>query len=133
MRTAVLLVGILGSLAAGTLGVLWFLQKNSPEGQLLEALRRELSGKLDADALSKLKEWDRHVWAIWFLFAAVPVGLAGAILGFNGRGFSGAVLLFLAVLGPAVLAWRSLVFTCILLVAGLLCLFVKRRRPALAS
>jgi hypothetical protein len=133
MRTAVLIVGILGCMAAGTLGVLWFLQKNSPEGQLLEALRQDLRGRLDADALSKLKDWDRHVWAIWFLFAAVPLGLGGAILGFNGRGFSGAVLLFLAVLGPAVLASRSLVFTGVLLIAGLLCLFVKRRRPALAS
>jgi len=132
MRTAVLIVGILGSLAAGTLGVLWFLDKNSPAALLLEAMRNDLA-LLGPEALAELQRWDRHVLAIWFLFAAVPLGFAGAILGFNGRGFCGAVLMILAVLGPAVLAPRSLVFTSILCIAGFLCLFVRRSRPALAS
>jgi len=132
MRTAVLIVGILGSIAAGTLGVLWYLDKNSPAGVLLEAMRNDLL-RLGPDALSELQRWDRHVMAIWFLFGAVPLGFGGAILGFNGRGFCGAVLFFLAVLGPAVLDWRSLVFTSVLCIAGLVCLFVKRSRPALAN
>jgi hypothetical protein len=63
----------------------------------------------------------------------VPLGMAGALLGFTGRRLCGAALLFLAALGPAVLASKSLVFTSILCIAGLLCLLVKRPRPALAS
>jgi membrane-bound ClpP family serine protease len=130
MRTAVLIVGILGTFAAGALGVLWFLDKNSPEGLLLEAMRNDLL-RLGPNAVSELQRWDRHVMAIWFLFGAVPLGLGGAILGMNGRGICGAVLMFLAVLGPAILDWRSLVFTFVLIIAGILCLFVKRPRPIL--
>jgi len=133
MRTAVLIVGILGSLAAGTLGALWYLDKNSPAGLLLEAMRDDLLALQDPRALSELQRWDRHVMAIWFLFGAIPLGLGGAILGFNGRGFCGAVLMILAVLGPALLDWRSLVFTSILCIAGFLCLLVKRSRPTLAA
>src|SRR5262245_52077809 len=124
MRLAVLLLGLIGSVAAGTLAVWWYVDMNTPEGHLLEALRQR-AHLLDARAVQELHAWDRHVIAIWFLFAGIPLGVAGAILGYKGRGFLAAALMFLAVLGPAILDVRSLIFTFILIVSGILCLFVK--------
>jgi len=147
MRIAVLIVGIVGSLAAGTLGALWLLDRYSPAGLMMDAMRQELRSmgpngleeamrnnliSLDSASLD-FKRWDRHVLAIWFLLGAVPLGIGGALLGLGGRGFCGAILMFLAVLGPAVLDWHSLAFTFLLIIAEILCLFVKRPRPILEN
>jgi hypothetical protein len=129
MRAAVLIVGILGALAAGTLGFLWYQQKNSPEAQLVELLRTKVD-KIDEKGKAALAEYDRLVMAIWFLFAAVPLGIAGAILGFTGRGLAGAALMLLAVIGPTVLVPKSLLFTSVLIIAALLSFFVKRPQAA---
>lgn len=136
MRIAVLIVGILGSLAALGLGVLLFAFQDTPERRFEQLIAEELRRNrehLNAEDSAILRAYDRGQMAVWFLFTALPLGIAGAFMAKEGRGFSGAALLFLAVLGPTVLAWKSLLFTFPLAVAVCLCLIDQRPRPARAG
>jgi hypothetical protein len=144
MRIAVLVLGILGGLAAGTLGMLWLTncQKDRP---IIEVLRNtqkdheearkkrvvppnepELDFLIDPDAM--VREYDRRVRAYPFLLAGLLFGVMGGVLAMLRRGKSAAVLLALAALGPAVLNPLTLIFTFLLPIAAVLSLFVRPRR-----
>ena len=124
MRVAVFVLGILGSLAAVTLGGIWLKDKLGPPGQIMDMVRQV--GPVNEAGLDKLKEWDRFGHTIWFLLAAFPLGIFGSILAFRGNGMLGALLMIPAALGPVILIPDTLFFTCILLIAGVLSLLVRR-------
>jgi hypothetical protein len=131
MRIAVFVLGILGSLAAGTLGGIWLKDTLGPAGQMVEILRQV--GPTDEAGLEKLREWDRLGHTIWFLLAALPLGIFGSILALRGNGVLGALLMVLAALGPVILFPKTLLFTSILLLAGVLSLLVRRPRAPESS
>jgi hypothetical protein len=125
MRIAVLIVGILGSLGAGTLGVLWMLacQKDKQDLQMLRLAGMRIPAEVE-------DEYVRRSRAYPFLLAGVVLGGTGAALAMAGRGKSAGALLLTAGAGPAVLNPASLIFTFLLPVAGVLAFFVRPREPA---
>jgi hypothetical protein len=136
MRVAVLVLGILGGLGAGALGVLWLMNCNK-DRDIIELLRsdpnlRDANLGIPGQAFIQtprdaIREYDRRVRAYPFLLAGLLLGVVGGVLALLGRGKSGAVLLALACLGPAVLNPWSLIFTFLLPVAAGLSLFVRPR------
>ncbi|MCI0459200.1 MAG: hypothetical protein L0Z62_19765 [Gemmataceae bacterium] len=125
MRIAVLVVGILGSLGAGALGVLWLLacQKDEQDLRLLRLAGVPVSAQVE-------REFEQRTRAYPFLLAGLVLGGAGAALGMAGRGLSAAALLLAAAIGPAILNPQSLIFTSLLVVAGGLAFFIRPRTPA---
>jgi hypothetical protein len=104
--------------------------KESPE---MEPIRNNPTFRalieLDSEAAWKLSQYEKRGRAIPFLFGAVVLGGAGAVLAFLGKGMSAAALLLAAALGPAIINPLGLIFTCPLVVAGVLALFVRPRAP----
>jgi hypothetical protein len=134
MRGIVLLLGLLGAVGSGFLGYKWYSDANDPEYKAKIELARSLAEAMDKENVpgneegkASIAEYERSVKAAYFLLAGLPLGIAGAVLAFLGRPKSGAALLLVAVIGPAVLNWRSLVFTFPLLIAGILCFLVKEK------
>jgi hypothetical protein len=129
MRYVVLIVGILGAIAAGGLGVKWL--NDYRQLKDLVEMTRALSGQ-DPETQAKLAELDRMVWTAYLLLAGGLVGAAGCILAFLGKGLIGGPLMLVSALAPVILFPKVLLFTSILLLGGSLALFV-RRAPAVPA
>jgi hypothetical protein len=139
MRFVVLILALAGGAATGFLGYKW---RSDYEGQaaILDAARQKAQGNPAAEA--EFAKVDRLSKAAYFLLAGAPLGLIGGILAMLGRGKLAAVVLLLALVGPAVLAGPVvmedntllggfILFLSPLLLAGLLALTI-RARPATA-
>ncbi|HEV3258624.1 MAG TPA: hypothetical protein VG013_17240 [Gemmataceae bacterium] len=148
MRIAVLILAILGAAGSGFLGVRWMTDSLTNKDQIeadraqAEKLRPllNLMGEADPKMKAQLADYDakyhnaiQAMKAYPFLLAGVGLGVWGGLLGLARRGKSGAALLLVAALGPAVLLPKTLIFTFCLILAGLLCLLVRPRRRARAG
>jgi hypothetical protein len=128
MRFIVFLLGILGSLLCGFFGWYWIDQANHGAIQ-----------KMATDAgLSFIapnytgEDFDLTMRAGVFLLAGTAIGLLGSLFTVLRYGRQGAVLMLLAVIGPAIFNLGTLVFTAVLALAGLLSLLVRPCPPSAA-
>ena len=145
MRYVVLIFGLLGVVGSGFLGYKWRTDLNDGRDKVelnRKLLESELAGSKDnrgaADPLlkSRLADFNEKYAKYYSLGRAVPFLLASAVLGlfgtfvsFSRHGLSGAVLLIVTGAGPGAFAPPALVFTGSLILAGILSLFVRPRRP----
>ena len=107
MRWAAFVMGILGMLAAGGAGGLLLMGQNTPENKLMFKLTAELirdPSIPQAQRDNVRAGLGRFLALPYFLLAAVPLGLIGAILARGRRGGAAAILLLLAISGPIALA-----------------------------
>jgi hypothetical protein len=79
---------------------------------------REAAGKLEG-----------AIRAAYFLLLALPLGLAGGTLGFFRKKYAAAGMLIGAVVLPTIFMPLSLVFSCPLLIAGILAFLVGPEMP----
>jgi hypothetical protein len=117
MRFAAFIFAIVGGLAAAALGMTWLADAAILDGQheLAEAAGVSLDGIITAGYL---------------LIAALALGIGGGILALMRKGKIAAAVLIGAAVAPAIFEPKSLVFSFLLIVAGLLAVAVKPK-PAL--
>ncbi len=120
MRITGLILGILGGLLAGCLGWKWLDDAHHMQASI-NALRG-LGGNM--------AELDKMITAAYMLIGAMGAGIIGGILAMMGKGKIAALLMLAAVILPAIWAPKSLVFTCILLIAGIVSFFAKPKQGA---
>jgi hypothetical protein len=126
LRIAALVLGLLGAAASGLLGAAWLKDYNDNQAamQLVVGLRdfaAKMGGdtkKLDAE-IAKLEDMRT---AAFFLVGALPLGIGGGVLAWKRRTKIGGAVLIAAAVAPAVLAPKSLGFTWLLVVGGILAL-----------
>ena len=119
MRIAALILGILGGIIAAALGIVWLSDYYELEKTV------GMARALGADTA----ELDRLVYAAYLLLASFALGIAGGILALKHKGRVAAALMMLGPIAAGVLAPKSLVFSFLLLIGGLLAFFVKGRQP----
>ena len=115
MRKAGLILGILGAIAAGFLGMKWLSDANS---------MKELIG-FARNVGVDTSELDRLVMAAYMLLGSAVLGIIGGVMAYQGKGKIAGILMLIGAIAPAILAPRALVFTCILLVGGLVSFMAK--------
>ena len=120
MRMAGLILGILGGLAAGFLGMKWLSDANQMK-ELTDLIR---TAGIDTSEL------DKTITAAYLLIGSLVLGIVGGVLAFKGKGVIAAVLMLIGAILPAVFAPKALVFTCILLIGGLVSFFAKPQQTA---
>jgi hypothetical protein len=125
MKIAVIILGILGSLALGGLGGKWVSDYEDNKAQIrsLGKLAASLGSK-SSDVEAAIKGVERLKTAGYIMMVMALVGLAASVLVGRFGKLSGAALLVGAGI-PAVLAPLSLVAGFLLVIAGILALFVK--------
>lgn len=111
MRIVVFILAILGGLAAAALGAVWL-----ADAAVVEELQL---GEEAGVALGSI------VTAGWLLLLALALGIAGGVLALLRKGKIAAGVLLTAAVAPAIFEPKSLVFSCLLVVAGLLAFAVK--------
>ena len=122
MRIAGLILGILGGLIAGFLGMKWMGDADSLKASI------EAARKLGAN----MAELDKMIMASYMLIGAMVAGIVGGILAMMGKGKIAALLMLAGAILPAIWAPKSLVFTCILLLGGIVSFFAKPRQTAVS-
>jgi hypothetical protein len=106
-----------------------------PEKTLQAQVERATPDDLETRNL-QMEEYYRSTRGIWFLYAAAGLGLLGTFLILFEQGLSAAILLLVAILGPALVLPQGLIlyllmYTGALPLAGLLAFFV-RPKPRLS-
>jgi VIT1/CCC1 family predicted Fe2+/Mn2+ transporter len=129
MRFIVFLLGFVASLIAGFFGWFW----------LDYVSNREIFAMVDKDypdcklyvatIMPNYTDFDATTGAAAFLLIGAALGILGSILTLMRRGRHGAVLMILAVIGPALFDPLTLAFTGLLGFAGILSVFIRRRPP----
>lgn len=122
MRILGLILGILGGLIAGFLGMKWMGDADSLQASI------EAARKLGAN----MSDLDKMVTASYMLISAMVAGIVGGILAMMGKGKIAALLMLAGAILPAIWAPKSLVFTCILLLGGIVSFFAKPRQAAVS-
>jgi hypothetical protein len=117
MRIAAFILAILGGLAAAALGMTWLSDAAELEGQIELAQAAGVS-------------LDGIVTAGYLLILALALGIGGGVLALMRKGKVAAGLLIGAAVAPAIFEPKSLVFSFLLIVAGLLAVAVKPRPVA---
>ncbi|HKS42514.1 MAG TPA: hypothetical protein VJX74_18015 [Blastocatellia bacterium] len=123
MRIAGLVLGILGGLAAGFLGMKWLSDANSMK-ELVGAARN-----LGVD----MTELDKTITAAYILLGSAVLGIVGGVMAFKGKGKIAGLLMLIGAIAPAIFAPKALVFTCILLIGGIVSFFAKPAADARAT
>lgn len=123
MRIAGLILGILGGLAAGFLGMKWLSDANATR-ELITAARN-----LGVD----MSELDSTVNAAYILLGSAVLGIVGGVMAFKGKGKIAGALMLVGAIAPAIFAPKALVFTCILLIGGIVSFFAKPDAQVRAS
>ena len=123
MRIAGLILGILGGLAAGFLGMKWLSDANDMK-EMVGAARN-----LGID----MSELDKTVTAAYILLGSAVLGIVGGVMAFKGKGKIAAILMLIGALAPVILAPKALVFTCILLIGGIVSFLAKPAADARVS
>jgi hypothetical protein len=118
MRILGLILGILGGLAAGFLGMKWMGDANHLKASI------DFARKMGVN----MAELDKMATASYMLIGAMVAGIVGGILAFMGRGKIAAVLMLAGAILPAIWAPKSLIFTCLLLLGGIVSFFIKPRQ-----
>ncbi|MBL4686650.1 MAG: hypothetical protein JKY37_18785 [Nannocystaceae bacterium] len=112
MRIAAFILAILGGLAAAALGMTWLSDLAEYEGQAELIEQAGIS-------VSSLRT------AAYLLLAGLVFGTAGGVLALQRKGKIAAAVLVATAVAPAVFEPKALVFTFLLLIAGLLALGAK--------
>lgn len=120
MRILGLILGILGGLAAGYLGMKWMGDANSLKASIDAARKMGVN----------MAELDKMATASYMLIGAMVAGIVGGILAMMGRGKIAALLMFAGAILPAIWVPKSLIFTCLLLLGGIVSFFAKPRQSA---
>jgi hypothetical protein len=143
MRYAAFIVGILALLATSFLAYRWttdvLQNKDAMEKQkaTIDLMRPIVEKSADLKGTMELATFDlayaeftarSKAWP--FLVGSVVLGLLGCILVLTGRGMIAALLMFLAVILPAIFHVATLIFTGLFVIAAILSLFVRRKSPA---
>ena len=139
MRILVFVLGLLGVLGCAVLGgALYYALFVDPRSTLdsrMTVIRQaaklglpNLRAGIEADHEAVLREWRTFL----MLWPAAGLALVGSILAFRRRGFSAAALLLAAVVGPTFFFPKTIIFTGILILAGVLALLIRPARPKLA-
>jgi len=129
MKIAVLILGILGSLASVALGGKWVSDANKYEKSIvaLEQMATRMAPQARPPQLDELK---RLVKAGWLMVGLGLVAFIASILVFKTPKIS-AILLLIAGIAPGLLAPKAFVGTLFLILAGILAFFAKpKRAPA---
>ena len=123
MRIAGLVLGILGGLAAAFLGMKWLSDANDMKA-MIGAARN-----LGVD----MTELDKTVTAAYILIGSAVLGIVGGVMAFKGKGKIAGLLMLIGAIAPAIFAPKALVFTCILLIGGIVSFFAKPAADARAT
>ncbi len=125
MKIAVLIIGILGSLTSLGLGGKWVSDASKYEKSI--AQMEEMAGKMGPAARPpQLDELKRLVKSGWLMIGLGIVALIASILVFKIPKVS-AILLLVAGIVPGILAPKAFVGTFLLIIAGMLAFFAKRK------
>ncbi len=119
MRIAAFILAILGGLAAAALGMTWL----SDAAELKEQIAVAEAAGVSVGSI---------VTAGWLLVLALGLGIAGGVLSLMRKGRIAAPVLIVAAVAPAVFEPKSLVFSFLLIIAGLLALGATPK-PAMAG
>lgn len=124
MRFLVFLLGFVASLIVGAAGWFWI------DYQSNRLIRNTLydDHKIDIGIIMPdYTDFETTSWAAVFLVVGGALGLLGSLFTLFRRGRHGAVLMILAVVGPAVLNPLTLMFTGLLGFTGILSVFIGPR------
>ncbi|HZY83414.1 MAG TPA: hypothetical protein VFE78_01175 [Gemmataceae bacterium] len=120
----VLLLGLLGAVAAVALGALWLAGLHSQAEKLKEAEAMTQLAKALGEDVSTIEQARAQLGrlrvASYLLFGSALLGCGAALLAAFGRGLVAALCLLAAAAAPAVIEPKSLVFTAPLVLAGAL-------------
>src|SRR5262245_10954423 len=132
MKIAVLILGILGSFAVLALGGIW-LSDYQQHRQAIADLQQTAASWGGAQVISEqMNELERTVRAAYAMLILGALSLAASFLVFKFSKVS-AVVLLMAVIVPAILVPKTLIFSFLLLIAAMLSFFVKNRPRLLES
>jgi hypothetical protein len=120
MRILGLILGILGGLLAGCLGWKWLDDANHVKA-MMDVAR---------SAGANMAELDKTVMAGRMLIGSMAAGIVGGILAMMGKGKIAALLMLAGAIVPAIWAPKSLIFTFLLIIGGIVSFFAKPRQPA---
>jgi hypothetical protein len=120
MRILGLILGILGGLAAGWLGMKWMGDANSLKTSIDAARKMGVN----------MAELEKLITAGYILIGSMVAGIVGGILAVMGKGKIASLLMLAGAIVPAIWAPKSLVFTCLLLIGGIVSFFAKPRETA---
>lgn len=123
MRILGLILGILGGLAAGFLGMKWMGDADSLKASI------EAARKMGAN----MAELDKVATASHMLIGAMVAGIVGGILAMMGKGKIAALLMLAGAIVPAIWVPKSLIFTFLLIIGGIVCFFIKPRPTAVTG
>jgi hypothetical protein len=123
MRILGLILGILGGLAAGFLGMKWMGDAESLKTSI------EAARKLGAN----MADLDKVATASHVLIGSMVAGIVGGILAMMGKGKIAALLMLAGAIVPAIWVPKSLVFTFLLVLGGIVCFFIKPRPTAVTG
>lgn len=112
MRIAAFILGILGGLCAAALGITWL----SDAAELQDQIAAAEAAGVSVDSL---------ITAGYLLVAALFLGVAGGVLALMRKGKIAAPVLIASAVLPAIFEPQSLVFSFLLIIAGLLALGAK--------
>ena len=116
MRIAAFILAILGGLAAAALGITWLDDLDKYKESLELAEQAGIS-------FTSLRI------SAYLLLTGLLTGIAGGVLALQRKGKIAAAVLIGSATAPAILEPKALVFTFLLLVAGLLALGAKPKQP----
>ena len=116
MRIAAFILAILGGLAAAALGMTWLSDLAEYSEQL--ELAEQAGFSVTSLRISS-----------YLLLTGLLTGIAGGVLALQRKGKVAAAVLIASAAAPAALEPKALVFTFLLLVAGLLALGAKPKQP----
>jgi hypothetical protein len=132
MRSAALILGVLGIFGPGVLGYIWHNQSAQLDALIMKDAK-QLKMIAPPGFEEVLQNYKRFKQVIVFLFTAVPLGIFALVLIDRGRGLSGGLLMLAASIGPILLApdhelrIRVAAFCGLMVLSGLFGLFARPR------
>lgn len=128
MKTTVIVLAILGSLASGFLGINWINSLSALGG--MSELERATAHSM---AAAQGQSLDKMGTAALILVIGALVGLVGAFLAMKNKfSLAGGLLVGAGIL-PVLFQGKAVVFTALLIVAGALAFVLHSRKPAVAA
>ena len=129
MRFVVFLLAVLASLITGFFGWFWLdYQFNREAQRIVEKDYKDYSVYMTM-IMPDYNDFEATSGAAIFLLAGGALGLLGSLFTLMRRGRHGAVLMILAVVGPALFSPLTLMFTGLLGFAGILSVFIRPLPP----
>ena len=123
MRIAALVLGILGSLAAGGFSLSVLTDSRVADAKKAIATAKALG--VDGQVSAEVADANRAIHGAYALLAAVALGLAGGILAFKGKGKLAGPLMLVGAIIPGILQPLYFIFTALLIIGGALAFFAK--------